>query len=116
MGLWKHRNELLGLLDVHAGLCGDPPCAVIDDAALDAKTGRLKFSASISGQKIQFEGTMTQAAIDGLFNARRARLARDTQGAGGDFEPNRSLAAWCRFWGSVPRCRGVRELCGLTLH
>ena len=116
LGLWKYRDAVLGLLDVHAGLCGDPPCAVIDDAALDPKAGRLRFSASIDGQKIQFEGTMAQAAIEGLFNARRTHLARDTQGASEDFEPNRSLAAWCRFWSSVPRCRGVRELCKSTLH
>jgi len=116
LGLWKYRDELLGLLDVHAGLCGDPPCAAIRGATLDAKSGRLEFSASIDGQTIQFEGTMTRAAIVGLFNGRRARLARDTQGTDEEFEPNRSLRAWCRFWGSVPRCRGVRELCELTLH
>ena len=112
LGLWTFRSELLGLLDVHAGLCGDPPCGVIHDAALDPKTGHLRFSSSINGQKIEFKGTMTHGAVDGLFNGKRARLARDTQGTGEDFEPNGSVSAWCGFWGSVPRCTGVRDLCG----
>jgi hypothetical protein len=111
LGLWKHRNEVIGLLDVHAGLCGDPPCAVIRDAALDPKTGRLRFSSSINGQKIQFRGTMTRGAVDGVFNGEPARLVLDREGTSDDFEADRTLPAWCKFWGSVPRCSGVQDLC-----
>ncbi len=54
---------------------------------------------------------MAREGIDGVFNGERARLARDRNRMGSNFEPNRSFLAWCKFWGSVPRCSGVRELC-----
>lgn len=111
LGLWKHQERVLGLLHLHAGLCGDPPCAVIRDTRLDSRTGRLEFWSSILGQKIRFEGTVTPEAIDGVFNGQRARLTRDPDRTSLNFEPNRSISAWCTFWISVPRCSGVRELC-----
>jgi hypothetical protein len=111
LGLWKYRDQIIGLLDVQQGLCGDPPCGVIQDAKLHPKTGRLEFWSLINDQRIQFDGTMTRARIDGVFNGRGARLVRDTDRMGSDFEPNRSISSWCRFWSSVPRCGGVRELC-----
>ena len=52
LGLWKYRDEILGLVDVHAGLCGDPPCAVIQDAKLDARSGRLRFRSTVNGRQI----------------------------------------------------------------
>ena len=109
VGLWRYRDRVLGLLDVHEGLCGDPPCGVIKDASLDSRTGRLRFWSSITGQKIQFQGTLTREVIDGAFNGERARLARVQDRM--YFEPDRSILAWCKFWSSVPRCSGVRELC-----
>jgi len=109
LGLWKYRGEVLGLLDVHSGLCGDPPCAVIDDASLNAGTGRLRFGSAVDGRKIRFDGTMGRGAIDGRINGKRVHLSKDAPAP--EFDPNRSLAAWCRFWGAVPRCAGVREKC-----
>ena len=111
LGLWKYGDHLLGLLDVHQGLCGDPPCAVIRDVKLDSRTGRLEFWSSINDQKIQFEGTMTAGTIDGAFNGERARLGPDRDRMISGFEPNRSIVAWCKFWSSVQRCSGVQEMC-----
>ena len=111
LGLWKYRDELIGLLDVHAGLCGDPPCGVIRDAALDPKTGRLRFWSAINEQKIGFEGTLEREAVDGEFSGNHARLILDKDLTSRDFGPNRNMAAWCKFWVSVPRCSGVRDLC-----
>lgn len=109
--LWKYGERFLGLLDVHEGLCGDPPCGVIRDVRLDPKTGSFEFWSSINGQQIQFEGTLTREAIDGVFNRQRTRLNIDRDRMISSFEPNRSLVAWCDFWRSVARCSGVQELC-----
>jgi hypothetical protein len=111
LGLWKYGDQLLGLLDVHQGLCGDPPCGVIRDVKLDSRTGRLEFWSSINDQKIQFEGTMTAGTIDGAFNGERAGLGLDRDRMISGLEPNHSIVAWCKFWGSVPRCSGVQEMC-----
>ena len=111
LGLWKYREQIFGLLDVHAGLCGDPPCGVIKDARLNSKTGRLEFWSSISGERIQFEGTVTRNTVDGVFNRERSRLIRDPDSMSASFEPNRNILAWCKFWSSIPRCSGVQEFC-----
>ncbi len=111
LSLWKYDERVLGLLDVHAGLCGDPRCSVINDPSFDSKTGRLAFWSSINGQKIRFQGTLTRETLDGAFNGKRARLARDRDRMSPKFEPDRNVMEWCRFWSSVPRCSGVRELC-----
>lgn len=65
LGLWKFRDHLLGLLDVHAGLCGDPACGAIRDAVLEGSTDRLRFSSSIGWQKIEFDGSLTDGAVEG---------------------------------------------------
>ena len=110
LALWRHGDRVLGLLDVHEGLCGDPPCSVIEDASLDAKTGRLRFRSSVNGG-LAFVGTVTREAIVGTLGGERVRLARHDDRWAADFKPNRSLRGWCDFWSGVSRCRGVRDLC-----
>jgi hypothetical protein len=111
--LWKLDGRVIGLLDVHRGLCGDPPCGAIADAALDAKTGRLTFSTTIRGERWTFGGTLTKQTVTGTLNDERVRLARDADRDKywTDFKPDQSAAHWCEFWSAVTRCGGVRELC-----
>lgn len=111
LGLWTYRDRVLGLLDVHAGLCGDPPCGAIEDARLDSRTGRLTFRSTVDGRPIHFQGTLTRETIDGAFDGVRARLAREGDAVGSSFGPDRDVSAWCAFWSTVPRCSGVGELC-----
>jgi len=106
--LWAHGNRVIGLLDVHGGLCGDPPCTVLSDVSFQRGTGRLSFSAVIDTQ-LRFEGTLRRDDVLGRLNGTRVRLERERDVI--TLESDRSLAAWCRFWTAVGRCRGVRELC-----
>lgn len=112
LGLWRHDDRLLGLFDVHQGLCGDPPCAVLREAALDPATGRLTFAAVVRDEQFAFHGQLSHAGVVGLLNGAPVRLAPDASGTHQDFVPDRSFAAWCGFWQTVHRCTGVRELCG----
>jgi hypothetical protein len=113
LDLWRSNDRLIGLLDIHRGLCGDPPCGAIADAKLDPKTGRLTFATSIGGERWMFDGTLTKAAVTGTLNGERVRLPRNHERDKyfTDFKPDQSLAAWCEFWAAVKRCGGVRELC-----
>jgi hypothetical protein len=111
LGLWKHRGRVLGLLDLHSGLCGDPPCAAIEDAKFDENKGRIEFRSSIQGEKLEFAGTIGPKAVVDTMNGERVRLARQAHSSWPEFAPNRSISSWCAFWTTVPRCQGVRELC-----
>jgi hypothetical protein len=107
--LWEHRGRIIGLLDVHQGLCGDPPCGVLEDVSYHSGTGRLAFS-SVVGTRFDFVGTVRRADIIGTLTGQRVRLERDRNGRE-SLESDRSLAGWCQFWDRVPRCGGVKELC-----
>jgi hypothetical protein len=112
--LWRYGNRVLGLLDIHEDLCGDPPCSVIQDASLNTKTGRLRFWASPE-ERWSFVGTLKRDVVSGTLNGKRVRLTRNQNEIRADSD--RNLAAWCSFWSSVSRCKGVREMCSLpTKH
>ena len=110
LDLWGAKGRLLGLLHHHSGLCGDPPCAVIESASLDRTTGRLRFNSMIGSEKLVFVGSVGREHVAGKLNGRPIRLKREPPGADA-FEPDTNLRAWCSFWERVPRCTGVKELC-----
>lgn len=108
--LWEHRGRIIGLLDVHQGLCGDPPCGVLEDVSFHPGTGRLTFSSTMLGTRFEYVGTIRRDDILGTLNGQRVRLERDRDERAG-LESDRSLTRWCQFWDGVPRCGGVKELC-----
>ena len=105
LALWRYKGRLLGLLDRHQGLCGDPPCRTLADVSHDAKTGRLTFSAF----GMPFNGTLRRNEVIGKLGDERLRLKRRTDRM--DARSDQTLDAWCDFWRTVPRCKGVAELC-----
>lgn len=110
LDLWESKASLVGLLHHHSGLCGDPPCAVIEQAALNRSSGRLAFTSKIGTERFRFVGVVRGKRVVGKLNDRMVRLDREPDDTGG-FEPDTNVRAWCSCWESVPRCRGVKELC-----
>jgi hypothetical protein len=104
--LWRYQGRILGLMDRHAGLCGDPPCEVLADVSHDPRTGRLSFSAL----GVAFVGLLRRDDVIGTIDGKRVRLARNKEDAG-DSAWDTSLDAWCQMWRGVSRCRGVDALC-----
>ncbi len=102
--LWRHNRSIVGLLDRHEGLCGDPPCEALRDVTHDPGTGRLTFSAL--DQK--FTGTLRRDDVVGTLNSARVRLARDRNFP---LDSDQGFSEWCEFWRGVRRCRGVDEVC-----
>jgi hypothetical protein len=104
--LWRHNGRVIGLLDRHAGLCGDPPCEALRDVSYDPRAGRLTFTAL----EEKFAGTLRRDDVIGTLGATRVRLARDSNDPM-DANSDESFSAWCAFWRTVHRCRGVVEMC-----
>jgi hypothetical protein len=46
--LWKYKGSLIGFLNHHRGLCGDPPMGIMEDIVYSAKTGSLSFKVKLS--------------------------------------------------------------------
>ena len=110
--LWQSGTEVIGLLDVHGGgLCGDPPCSLLQGVSFDPATGRLLFSAFNGASSFKFEGRLVRNAIVGTINGQAVRLTRTE--FPDDWGPDQSMPVWCAFWAGVPRCTGVPELCSL---
>lgn len=110
IGLWRNRGRVIGLFNVHEGLCGDPPCGVIEDVSLNSKTGRLLFAATVR-RRWTFDGTLTRDGLTGTLNGQHVHLTRERTRS--RVASDRSLAGWCEFWSAIPRCRGVTVLCSL---
>ena len=72
--LWRHRGTIIGLLDRHSGLCGDPPCEALANVSHDPGSGRLDFSAL----SVTFVGTLRRDEVVGTLDGKRIRLVRDT--------------------------------------
>jgi hypothetical protein len=104
--LWRHNGRVIGLLDHHDGLCGDPPCEALRDVSYDPRAGRLTFTALDE----KFAGTLRRDDVIGTIGASRVRLARDRHDPM-DAKWDTSFAEWCAFWRGVHRCRGVDEMC-----
>jgi hypothetical protein len=104
--LWRHNGRVIGLLDRHAGLCGDPPCEAVRDVSYDSRAGRLTFTAL----EEKFAGTLRRDDVIGTIGATRVRLVRDRDDPM-DAKWDKGFAEWCAFWRGVRRCRGVDEMC-----
>jgi hypothetical protein len=103
--LWQYGGRVVGLLDQHQGLCGDPMCRALTDVSHDPKSGRLGFSAF----ERRFTGRLTMNGVTGTLGAEHLHLKRnhDRMDAKWDWD----IHAWCEFWRTVPRCQGVADFC-----
>ena len=104
--LWRHNGRILGLFNHHEGLCGDPPCEVLQDVSYDRRTGHLSFAALNE----KFTGTLRRDDVVGTIDGKRVRLAR-TRDDRMDAKWDKSFVEWCAFWRTVHRCRGVDQVC-----
>jgi len=47
--LWFRGGQILGLIDYHRGLIGDPPMGILTDVQYESSTGKLSFKAKVTG-------------------------------------------------------------------
>jgi hypothetical protein len=78
--LWKHGENICGLINAHRGLMGDPPTGILENVKFDKKTGKLSFTAKLSlavteGKKVdewipthdlfEFDGILSKKTLKG---------------------------------------------------
>lgn len=125
LDLWQYNDRTFGLIHEHGGLCGDPPCAALNEVKFDKKTGGLVFSFSKDGYESNFAGNVEQDKVVGTFTTgytntgtkkkvtlptEELKLKRNKHYPS-DYEENFNVAAWCKSHKPIGRCSGVNEMC-----
>ncbi len=104
--VWELSDkQIIGLLSVEDGLCGDPPCSALIGTINDDKI-TFETSTSIYGEQYLFSGKFTSNEISGLLNGNETNLVANSYAS-----PLKSIIEWCSFWSQVPRCQGVKDYC-----
>ncbi|MHB9100628.1 MAG: hypothetical protein ACYC2E_03830 [Sulfuricella sp.] len=116
--IWKQNGQPFGLLHYHTGLCGDPPCGVLEAVNYDAKNGKLSFNVETRLSKFRFSGKLTRDSLTGSLQESptgqiswtkgKVDLPRKRDSTTEEFygEP-RSLAEWHARYDSYGRCLGI---------
>lgn len=104
--VWELTDkQVIGLLSIADGLCGDPPCSVFAGAINDDKI-TFRTSTSINGEQYLFNGQFTRNEMSGSLNGKKTTLAANLSAL--ELE---SVTEWCSFWSQIPRCQGVKDYC-----
>lgn len=104
--IWASRaQQVVGLLSVESGLCGDPPCAIFQ-GTIGNNNISFETSAPIYDQRYRFTGEITPTALSGSLNGEQTVLGSNSFSL-----PSASKTEWCSFWSRIPRCQGVMEYC-----
>ncbi len=118
--IWKHNNQLFGLFHYHTGLCGDPPCGVLEAVSYDVKNGNLEFRVATRLSNFKFLGILTRDSLSGSLQESPSghtswttdSVALPRKGTQRDdefYEMTRSLPEWHARYDSYGRCMGITE-------
>lgn len=107
--LWKiSDSNLIGMIDIHEGLCGDPPCSFIKGKITN---NRLEVSAtdSIWDELYSFKGQIKKGHLKGILNSKPIDLKIEKDGHSRNWD--KDITSWCERWSKVHRCKGIMEYC-----
>ncbi len=104
--LWEINNKnVIGLLNVDMGLCGDPPCSFLK-GKIDNNKITFYTSVPIYNEFYSFDGVVTKTSLSGLMNGTDTTLNANTYG-----DSYSNMIEWCSVWTKIKRCSGVTEFC-----
>ncbi len=107
ISMWQlENNNVIGLLDTHAGLCGVPPCSILT-GSMKNDTVSFKTSAPVYDKLFSYIGRINDTDLNGQLNKKSVVLKRNSRR---NF-PLKDIGQFCSFWSKVPRCKGVKEYC-----
>jgi len=106
ISLWKVKEDkIIGLLNIHSGLCGDPPCSVVQGSI---KNNIILFNTTmpIYDKLYSFTGNISNNELSGSLNK-----IKSTFNANSFPQSYKNIKSWCEAWVKVSRCRGVKKYC-----
>jgi hypothetical protein len=131
--LWISGGKIIGFVDHHRGLVGDPPMGILSNVQYDSRTGRISFEAKISDgvhldnelrqtpshDLISFDGFLKSDRLQGdimlkgnvdskpvVYDKRAAFIMRKYSNCG--LETYENHDRWWGYWGPIYRSRGAR--------
>jgi len=126
--LWKHKGLLVGFINHHRGLCGDPPMGVMEETFYSAQTGSVSFRAKLSDgcilqsgmcvptrDRVEFKGLLRGETLEGVVTWFREDNIQSTPSENVILSknPKRSPAqryetytAWMNHWEPILKVRG----------
>jgi len=131
--LWFRGSEIIGLIDYHRGLLGDPPMGVLTDVRYDSSTGKLSFKAKLtsglhycgghkgvpSHELLSFQGFLKADGLEGnialedqldsppvVVDTRENFLMRKDNDC--HIESYESSDVWWRDWEPIYKVRGAK--------
>lgn len=128
VSLWKYKGSLIGFLNHHRGLCGDPPMGLLQDVTYSAPSGLLSFKVKLSDgctfqadkclptkDKVLFKGELQGETLTGVVTwhrednkqfvrSEKITLARDAERSYGQSFKN--YGAWLKYWEPILERRG----------
>lgn len=106
ISLWKIKNnKIIGLLDIHADLCGDPPCSVVQ-GSIKNNTVSFKTNMPIYDKSYSFTGNISNAELSGSLNKIKSKFNINSFS-----QSYKDIKSWCSAWSKVSRCNGVKKYC-----
>jgi|GEM_PF-4326235 len=106
ISIWElNDKKIIGLLSVHTGLCGDPPCSILQGSI---KINEISFKTNypIYNVHYSFSGKITNDELSGQLNNESIILKSYSYNP-----PYKNIERWCVIWSKISRCRGVKEYC-----
>jgi hypothetical protein len=106
ISMWRvNSRKVIGLLDIHSGLCGDPHCSFIDGIIHNNEIS-FRAYAPIYQKLYSFIGTVTKEELSGKLNESSTVLKLS------QFQfTSKDKKDWCSTWSKIPRCKGVKVYC-----
>jgi hypothetical protein len=126
--IWKYKGSLIGFLNHHRGLCGDPPMGVMEQTSYSAQTGSLSFKVKLSDgctfiankciptrDKIEFKGNLRGEILEGVVTWFRDGKLESTDSENVILPKNpkrsgtqnyRNYTDWMKYWEPILKRHG----------
>ena len=127
--LWKYKGSLIGFLNHHRGLCGDPPMGLLEETSYNPLTGALSFKAKLSDgciltstdcvpskEIITFNGVLQEPILKGTVSWYSVDLKQQTATENVKLKATgleshqrfENYDKWMAYWGPILKFRGPK--------